>query len=78
MDLGTHIRILRARRKQKAVANAAGIPQAHLSQIELGKITDPKLSTLRAVANGLGITLAELVDPENARPDAAAKVMKPS
>jgi transcriptional regulator with XRE-family HTH domain len=49
------------------VARAAGLQQALVSQIELGRVVNPKLSTLCALAKGLGVTLAELVDPENAK-----------
>lgn len=66
-ELGQHARMLRAHRAQGEVARAAGLQQALVSQIERGRVGNPKLGTLRALAVGLGVTLAELVDPENAK-----------
>ena len=71
--LGKHARLIRAHRAQGEVARAAGLQQALVSQIETGKVLNPKLDTLRALARGLGITLAELVDPENAKAPAVGR-----
>lgn len=67
-DLAKRVRVLRAHRAQGDIAKAAGLQQALVSQIETGRIVNPKLDTLKSLANGLGVTLAELVDPENAKP----------
>ncbi len=45
---------------QRALAKAAGITQAALFRLESGE-TDPRLSTLRALAKGLGVTVAEII-----------------
>jgi len=43
-------------RSQREVAAAVGIGHGHLSQIERGRV-DPKLSTLRRLADCLGVQL---------------------
>jgi transcriptional regulator with XRE-family HTH domain len=45
---------------QRALAKAAGITQAALFRLESGE-TDPRLSTLRAIAEALGVTVAEII-----------------
>jgi transcriptional regulator with XRE-family HTH domain len=47
---------LAAGRSQREVAAMVGIGHGHLSQIETG-VVDPKLSTLRRLANCLGVQL---------------------
>lgn len=47
---------LAANRSQREVASAAGIGHGHLSQIETG-VVDPKLSTVRRLADCLGVQL---------------------
>jgi transcriptional regulator with XRE-family HTH domain len=64
--LGERVRHLRAHRAQGAIAKAAGVQQALVSQIEKGRVLNPKIDTLCALARGLGVSLAELVDPDNA------------
>jgi transcriptional regulator with XRE-family HTH domain len=66
-ELGDRIRLLRGARRQKELAAALDISQAHWSQIERGHKPNPTLDTLRRLASALGVSLAELVDPENAR-----------
>lgn len=48
------------------LAELSGIDYRQLSYIELGQ-TDPSLSTLYALCNGLEISLAELMDTETLR-----------
>jgi transcriptional regulator with XRE-family HTH domain len=57
-----NLRALRERQKlsQRALAAAAGITQAALFRLESGE-TDPRLSTLRAIARALGVTVAEIL-----------------
>lgn len=43
-------------RSQRRVAVDTGIGHGHLSQIETGRV-DPKLSTLRRLADHLGVAL---------------------
>lgn len=52
------LRDLRRRKKlsQKALAAAAGCEQTTISQIELGKVRDPRYSTVVAIARVLGTT----------------------
>ncbi|MFD2964359.1 MULTISPECIES: helix-turn-helix domain-containing protein [Olivibacter] len=64
--LGQRVRDLRNDKKlsMEKLAELSGIDYRQLSYIELGQ-TDPGLSTLYALCNGLDITLAELMDAEN-------------
>ncbi len=45
---------------QRALSKAAGITQAALFRLESGA-TDPRLSTLRALAKVLNVTVAEII-----------------
>ena len=47
-------------KSQRALAAAAGITQAALFRIESGE-ADPRLSTLRKLAEALGVTVAEII-----------------
>ncbi|HVY97639.1 MAG TPA: helix-turn-helix transcriptional regulator [Solirubrobacterales bacterium] len=60
--LGAAVRQLRhsAGLRQEDLAHRAGVHFSTLRRIETGK-ADPTLSTLRRVADGLGVTLAEVV-----------------
>ena len=58
-------KVLRRRREsaglsQEALADASGIHRTHVSLLERG-LREPKLSTLAAVADGLGCSMAALV-----------------
>lgn len=46
---------------QRALATAAGIGYVLVAKLELGQ-TDPRLSTLRKLAEALKLTVGELVD----------------
>ncbi len=51
---------------QQQLAMAAGIAMSAVAQMEAGKIQDPRLSTLKALARALGVGLLDLAeDPEN-------------
>jgi transcriptional regulator with XRE-family HTH domain len=65
--IGQRVRELRGKRHQGEMAAAIGVSQSHWSQIERGKKPNPSLVTLRRIAHALGVSLAELVDPQNAR-----------
>ncbi len=53
--------------RQKDLADAAGVPQNHVSRIERGAIS-PSLATQERLAAALGVPLAELVaDAERER-----------
>jgi transcriptional regulator with XRE-family HTH domain len=66
--LGDRVRELRNNKKlsMEKLAELSGIDYRQLSYIELGQ-TDPSLSTLYALCNGLEISLAELMDTETLR-----------
>lgn len=60
--LGRHISVLRKKRgiTLERLAYEVGISKGNLSDIENGN-RDPRYSSLRAIAHGLGITISELV-----------------
>lgn len=64
----TRIRSLRRIQKRtlKDVASRCGFTVSLLSKIESGK-TNPPVATLSKIANALGVSLAELVDPGQPR-----------
>ncbi|WP_430981310.1 helix-turn-helix domain-containing protein [Sphingobacterium faecium] len=66
--LGQRVRLLRNEKKMTMLklAELSGIDYRQLSYIELGQ-TDPGLSTLYAIAQGLDITLSFLMDSESLR-----------
>ena len=47
--------------RQRALADRAGVGQVLVARLELGQ-TDPRLSTLRRLAEALNVTVGELVD----------------
>lgn len=54
----------RAELSQAQLAEAAGVDQTTISQIELGKVRDPRYGTVKALAKALGTTpdnLAKLI-----------------
>ena len=58
---------LRAKRKlsQRALADKAKMSQTYLCNVETGK-ADPSLSTLKRLAEALGVTVSDLVkDPQS-------------
>jgi transcriptional regulator with XRE-family HTH domain len=46
---------------QQDLAHAADLSMSIISQIEQGKRPDPRVSTLRGIANALQVTLDDLV-----------------
>lgn len=46
---------------QKALCDASGLPQPHLSRLENGKVPSPDLSTLNKLAQALGVPLAQVL-----------------
>ncbi len=54
---------------QRALAERAAMPYPMIARLELGQ-TDPRLSTLRRLAEALNVTVGELVDgaPKAKRP----------
>ncbi len=60
-ELGAAIRALRRDRgmTQEALADCARVTVSHLSAIEGGH-SNPKWSTVRTIAKGIGVTVAEI------------------
>jgi transcriptional regulator with XRE-family HTH domain len=64
---------------QQALATKAGLSVSAVVQIESGKIPDPRISTLRKLARGLGVSLDELAGEEEddgGSPPPAAEQLK--
>lgn len=72
-DLGTRLRRLRvsAGLTQEQLAREAGITTGNVAQLEQGKIRDPRLATIRAIARVLKVSWDTLVGPPEDRTDAA-------
>ena len=69
--MGERLRELReaADLTQEGLAHRAGVSSAAIFRIEQGRPSDPKLSTLAALAKALGLTVGRLAD-ELTREDA--------
>ena len=63
--LGHRVREARARRgmSRKALAISSAVSERYLAQVESGE-TNPSIMVLRHVAHALGISLLELVEPQ--------------
>lgn len=61
--IGEQLKAWRAARglSQRALAEKAGVGAVLVARLELGQ-TDPRLSTLRRLAEALNVTVGELVD----------------
>ncbi|GAB3423043.1 MULTISPECIES: helix-turn-helix domain-containing protein [Giesbergeria] len=46
---------------QKALSEACGLPQPHLSRLENGKVPNPDAATLEALALGLGVSVDKVL-----------------
>ena len=46
---------------QKALCDASGLPQPHLSRLENGKVPNPDSATLERLAAALGVTMDEVM-----------------
>ena len=64
MDVGTRIRAERKARKwsQEELARRAGVPLNRVQRIEGGTVKDPHLSTLAQIADGLDMSVVELLE----------------
>lgn len=64
-EIGGRIKNIRKQRKitLKELANSAGCSDVFISQVERG-VASPSISTLKNIANGLGVSLVELVKPD--------------
>jgi transcriptional regulator with XRE-family HTH domain len=78
MPIGARLKALRTARglSQQDVAMAGGLSLSIVSQLEQGKTDDPKLSTLKAIAAGLGVTLDELTGDGRAAGEPVAAVKR--
>ena len=72
MDIGRRMRTIRraAELSQEEVARRAGITLKGYGELERGEVKDPHFSTLRGVADALGVPLATLIASEE--PDGKA------
>jgi transcriptional regulator with XRE-family HTH domain len=52
----------RAALTQTELAEKAGVGVATIARIETGEITEPRVSTLRKLADALGVTPADLLE----------------
>jgi transcriptional regulator with XRE-family HTH domain len=62
-SVGERVRRLRKRAKltQQELAGKAGISLSNLAQIEQGQKVDPRVSTITALAEALGVDVNELL-----------------
>ena len=67
-SLGNRLRSIRHRRRAtlRAVADRAGISESFLSQLERGR-AGASIATLQRIAGALGISVADLFEPDGAR-----------
>jgi transcriptional regulator with XRE-family HTH domain len=82
MPIGDRLKKLRreAGLTQMALAMKAGLNVSVVSQIEQGANTDPRLSTLKALTSGLGVSMDALTGddpPAGDEPPAAKPTRKP-
>jgi transcriptional regulator with XRE-family HTH domain len=65
VKIGKSVRRLRIKRfmSQAELSKAAGVSPAHLGRIERNE-HDPHLSTIKKIAEALGVNPSELVDEE--------------
>ncbi len=70
MDIGKRVRDAREAREltQEELARRAGVPLNRVGRIETGTVTDPHYSTLSRIADGLGLSVAELLEGEPTTP----------
>jgi len=63
MDIGENVKTWRHQRglSQWGLADKSGVGYATIARVELG-LVDPRLSTLRRLAEALKVTVGELVD----------------
>ena len=75
---GRHVRQIRLRRNetQEEVANRAGVHVTYLSGIERG-VRNPSLTSICAVAAGLGVPVSELFDFDDQATEAGKKAQSP-
>jgi transcriptional regulator with XRE-family HTH domain len=66
MDIGGRIRAARkaANLSQEELARRAGVPLNRVGRIETGVVMDPHFSTLNSIAEGLGVSVSELLEDE--------------
>jgi transcriptional regulator with XRE-family HTH domain len=60
--LSARLKALRTARglSQQQLADRAGLTKSNVTQLEQGRITDPRLSTLRALAGALEVRIDEV------------------
>jgi transcriptional regulator with XRE-family HTH domain len=79
VDVGTRLRVLRNRRRMtlRAVAEAAGISESFLSQVERGR-TNISLPALQRVSTALGVGIGDLFDDAFGQPFLLRKAERPT
>jgi transcriptional regulator with XRE-family HTH domain len=72
-QIGERLKALRAAAgmSQQALAVAAGLSTSIVSQIEQGQKEDPRISTIQALAQALGVSVDELL--KSSHPPAAGE-----
>jgi transcriptional regulator with XRE-family HTH domain len=77
MPVGDRLKELRKAKdlSQMDLARASGLSLSIITQLEQGRASDPKLSTLKALAGALGCTLDDLGQNDDA--PAPKKARKP-
>jgi transcriptional regulator with XRE-family HTH domain len=66
VDIGKRVRDAREARglTQEELARRAGVPLNRVGRVETGAVTDPHYSTLSRIADGLGMSVGELLEAE--------------
>ena len=64
-QVGKRIIEIRGMRDRDDIAKAAGIDYGTLAKLELGKLPNPTMKTLSGVAQALGVTILDLMQPRS-------------
>jgi len=74
VDVGERLRELRLFRRctLRTIADRAGVSESFLSQVERGR-SSASIASLRRIADALGVTMADLFDPDG---DPSPRVLK--
>ena len=70
VDVGERLRAIRRLRRAtlRSIADRAGLSESFLSQVERGK-ANPSVASLTRIAAALGVHVADLFEPDQARAD---------
>ena len=69
MEIGKRIKDIRTRKRMtaKELSKLSGMPEKSIYKIESGEVKDPRISSIRGIANGLNCSIDELVNGVNVR-----------